>query len=176
MGFNVVMTVFVVILFVILTPGIIFSLPTRGSIHSRAIVHGILFAILYHIIHKSLRVEGFRYHPPTPRGPCPGGYTITPDGVSCTSPTCPDGYTMSTDKTLCTRKSCPNGYSYTDKYKRQCGIVTCQAGWKMKSSDGHKYCSQPQYGWSKPTIFGPDLVDPNNDSQPTTIKTINAWA
>ena len=176
MGFNVVMTVYVVLLFVILTPVILFSLPNTGSIKIKAIVHGILFAILYHLIHKSLRVEGFASHPPAPRGPCPGGYTMTPDEVSCTSPTCPDGYTMSSDKTTCSRKSCPNKYTYTDKYKRKCGIVTCQAGWKLISSDGHKYCGEPRHGWSKPTMFGPDLVDPNYDSQPTTIKTINTWA
>ena len=175
MGFNVLMTVFVVLLFIILTPGILFSLPNTGSIKIKALLHGILFALLYYIMHKTLSVERFASHPPAPRGPCPGGYTQTPDGVSCTIPTCPNEYTMSTDKTKCSRVRCPDGFSYTDKHKNKCGIITCKPGWRLISSDGHKYCGSKN-GYSQPTIFGPDIVDVIHESQPTDIKTINTWA
>ena len=46
------MFIFVVFLFFILTPGIILTLPAKGSKTVVAITHAIIFAIVWTIIHK----------------------------------------------------------------------------------------------------------------------------
>lgn len=48
------MFVFVAFLFFILTPGIVLSLPPKGSKTIVAITHAIVFAIVWTIIHKSV--------------------------------------------------------------------------------------------------------------------------
>jgi len=57
------MSLFVATLFVILTPGIVFTLPKRFSKIQVAIIHGLLFAAIYHVTHKAvwhyLYAEGF---------------------------------------------------------------------------------------------------------------------
>jgi hypothetical protein len=50
--YHILMAVYVVFLFVILTPGVLVRLPARGSLLSAAIVHGILFVIICHFTHK----------------------------------------------------------------------------------------------------------------------------
>ena len=49
---NIIMSIYVAILFVILTPGVLLRLPPRSSTIVVAITHGIVFAILYHLTHK----------------------------------------------------------------------------------------------------------------------------
>lgn len=46
------MSLFVAFLFVLLTPGILVSLPPRSSKLTTAITHGIVFAIVFHFTHK----------------------------------------------------------------------------------------------------------------------------
>ena len=46
------MTAFTAILFFLLTPGILLSLPPGGSRVIVAIVHTIVFALVYHYTHK----------------------------------------------------------------------------------------------------------------------------
>jgi hypothetical protein len=46
------MPVFVVILFVLLTPGVLLRLPPRGSLLTAALVHGIMFTIVLYFSHK----------------------------------------------------------------------------------------------------------------------------
>ena len=63
MHFNLGMSLFVAGLFVLLTPGVIVALPKNGTLLQKAILHGVLFAILYHFTHKAvwnwLNSEGF---------------------------------------------------------------------------------------------------------------------
>jgi len=63
MHFNVGMTLFVAALFVLLTPGVVLSLPKNGPLLHKAVVHGLVFAVVYHLTHKTvwnfLRSEGF---------------------------------------------------------------------------------------------------------------------
>ncbi len=63
MRFNVGMTLFVVALFILLTPGVVVSLPSRGTLLQKAAVHGVLFAVIYHFTNKVvlnfLTEEGF---------------------------------------------------------------------------------------------------------------------
>ena len=57
------MSLFVAALFVVLTPGILVSLPPKGSKLTVAIVHGLVFAVLYHLTHKAVwhyLYEGFK--------------------------------------------------------------------------------------------------------------------
>jgi hypothetical protein len=46
------MSAYVFVLFVLLTPGILVSLPPRGSKWTVALVHGAVFVVLYHFTHK----------------------------------------------------------------------------------------------------------------------------
>ena len=71
MKFNLGMSLFVAALFVLLTPGVVLSLPKNGPLLHKAVVHGLLFAVLYHLTHKTvwnfLRSEGFAAPPNRPR-------------------------------------------------------------------------------------------------------------
>ena len=49
---HILMTIYVALLFVILTPGILLTLPPNSSRLTVAIVHSIVFAILFHFTHK----------------------------------------------------------------------------------------------------------------------------
>jgi hypothetical protein len=53
-----------VILFVLLTPGILLRLPTNGSKLTVAVVHGIVFAIVTYVVHMyvlpHVSLEGFK--------------------------------------------------------------------------------------------------------------------
>jgi hypothetical protein len=56
------MTVYVAILFFVLTPGIVLSLPPKGSKIVVAATHAIVFAVVYSLTHKlvySYLYEGF---------------------------------------------------------------------------------------------------------------------
>ena len=58
------MTVFTTILFVLLTPGVLLSLPPKGSLMAQAVVHGLIFALVYHFTHKavwrfSMKMDGY---------------------------------------------------------------------------------------------------------------------
>jgi len=52
--FSYMMTAFTALLFVFLTPGIFVTFPSKGSKWVVALVHGILFALIYHITHKAV--------------------------------------------------------------------------------------------------------------------------
>jgi hypothetical protein len=72
------MCLYVVALFVLLTPGVLVRLPPKGSLLTVAIVHGLVFALVYHFTYKivyRLSVDGFedapmeekkKMMPPTP--------------------------------------------------------------------------------------------------------------
>jgi hypothetical protein len=42
------MLVFVALLFVVLTPGVVLSIPPKGSLMMKAAVHAVVFALVYH--------------------------------------------------------------------------------------------------------------------------------
>ena len=46
------MSIFTIILFVLLVPGILFKIPANGSAITVAFIHGIIFAFLYYFSHK----------------------------------------------------------------------------------------------------------------------------
>ena len=49
---NIFMFFYIFLLFVLLTPGILLSLPPKGSKWSMAIVHGLVFALVLCLTHK----------------------------------------------------------------------------------------------------------------------------
>jgi hypothetical protein len=49
---NIFVSLYITLLFVLLTPGVITRLPASGSKLTVAIVHGLIFAVLYHFTHK----------------------------------------------------------------------------------------------------------------------------
>ena len=63
------MSLYIALLFVLLTPGILLRSPAGGSKLNVAIVHGIIFAVIIHITYKlvwnalAMRgLEGFTHH------------------------------------------------------------------------------------------------------------------
>jgi len=55
-------TLYVALLFIVLTPGVLLRLPPKGPLLTAAIVHGLVFALVYHFTHKMvlrLSMEGF---------------------------------------------------------------------------------------------------------------------
>ena len=48
------MSVFIALLFYVLTPGILLSLPSRGSLMMKAATHALVFAVVYHFTHKAV--------------------------------------------------------------------------------------------------------------------------
>ena len=51
---NFLMLIVMAILFAILTPGVLLYLPPKSSLPVAAITHGVVFAIIWHFIHKPL--------------------------------------------------------------------------------------------------------------------------
>ena len=55
-------TLYVAVLFFVLTPGVLLSLPNKGSKYMVAATHAFVFAVLYHLTHKMVwrsLYEGF---------------------------------------------------------------------------------------------------------------------
>jgi len=52
------LSAFVVVLFVVLTPGVLLRLPLKGGKYVVAIVHGLVFAFVLHLAYKNY----FIYH------------------------------------------------------------------------------------------------------------------
>ena len=46
------MLLYIVILFTLLTPGVLVSLPPRSSKLTTALTHGLVFAAVFHFTHK----------------------------------------------------------------------------------------------------------------------------
>ena len=63
--FHPVMLAYVFVLFFVLTPGVLVSLPPRGSKMAVAATHALVFAVLFQLTHKmamklALQLEGFQ--------------------------------------------------------------------------------------------------------------------
>ena len=64
---NLFTSLYIALLFVVLTPGVVLTLPV-GSKLAVAAAHGLVFAVLYHLTYKtvwrlSTRLEGFQDKP-----------------------------------------------------------------------------------------------------------------
>ena len=51
---NVYVALYLALLFIVLTPGVLVSLPPGGSKLVVAATHGVVFALAYHLTHKSV--------------------------------------------------------------------------------------------------------------------------
>jgi len=51
---NIYMLMFIAVLFFVLTPGVLVSIPPRGSIYMKAATHALVFAAVYHFTHKAV--------------------------------------------------------------------------------------------------------------------------
>jgi hypothetical protein len=59
---NLITSLYVALLFVLLTPGVLLRLPPKGPLLTAAIVHGLVFALVFHFTRKMvyrLSVDGF---------------------------------------------------------------------------------------------------------------------
>ena len=61
-----VMFIYIFLLFVLLTPGILLSLPPKGSKWSMAIVHGLVFALVWCFTNNYVREMSFMLMHPSP--------------------------------------------------------------------------------------------------------------
>jgi hypothetical protein len=52
--FELYMSLFVALLFFVLTPGVLLSLPAGGSKKMVAATHAVVFALVYHLTHKAV--------------------------------------------------------------------------------------------------------------------------
>ena len=61
---NLAVTLYIALLFVLLTPGVLLRLPIKGSLLTLAIIHGLVFALIYHFTHRAVYhlSEGFQYN------------------------------------------------------------------------------------------------------------------
>jgi hypothetical protein len=50
--FHPLMSLFIAVLFFVLTPGIFLSLPANSSFRMKAMFHAVVFALVYHVTHK----------------------------------------------------------------------------------------------------------------------------
>ena len=46
------MSLFMALLFVLLTPGVLVRLPPQSPLLTVAVVHGLIFALVFHLTHK----------------------------------------------------------------------------------------------------------------------------
>ena len=51
------MILYTIILFVILTPSVVFQFPKKGNKYTVAFVHGLIFAVLFHFTHNMLTLN-----------------------------------------------------------------------------------------------------------------------
>ena len=56
---NIIMFLYIFLLFVLLTPGILLSLPPKGSKWTVAIVHGLVFAFVWCLTNNYVRQMSF---------------------------------------------------------------------------------------------------------------------
>jgi hypothetical protein len=97
--FSVIGLLYLIALFVALTPGILLTLPPKGSKLVVAITHGIIFVLLFCMTYKTIsRIDGFT--PVTDSAnivqPCQNGTS----GVNGTCLTCYTGYMLNANN-LC---------------------------------------------------------------------------
>ena len=86
--FSYLMTAFTALLFVVLTPGVVLTLPSKASSKLViAAVHGLVFALVYHFTHTAVlewtrNYEGFPSvcSATHPDGVCPANYKCTAKG------------------------------------------------------------------------------------------------
>jgi hypothetical protein len=70
---NFTFTLFVALLFGVLSPGVLLSLPSKGSLLTKVLVHSVVFAVVFYLtapmaLQLSANVEGFR-RPSSPSSP-----------------------------------------------------------------------------------------------------------
>lgn len=54
------MPIFLAVLFVVLTPGVLLSLPPKSPLLTKAVVHGLVFAVVYYLLQSTVAAyEGF---------------------------------------------------------------------------------------------------------------------
>ena len=75
---NLTMTLFTTLLFVLLTPGMLLRIPPGGSKLTVALVHGLIFALVYHFTHKMVWRWSMGYE----------GFDSCPTGKACVSHRC----------------------------------------------------------------------------------------
>ena len=125
-------SVFIVLLFVVLTPGVYLTIPRRGSKLTVAVVHGLLFALVLYITHTFIfkAYEGFV------NTSCGNG-SFCPPGLACSGTTC-------TAPARCT-----SGIPYNGKCYTSIGAPKCPTGQSLNSNGLCYYTS----GSTAPTSF-----------------------
>jgi uncharacterized membrane protein YvlD (DUF360 family) len=72
------------ILFMLLVPGVHLSIPPNASLREKALIHGVVFAVVNYFVYKVVRpvLEGFENPSTKVDHPCP------PNSIKCPSGDC----------------------------------------------------------------------------------------
>ncbi len=84
---NLIMGLYVALLFVVLTPGVLLRLPPKGPLLTAAIVHGLVFALVFCFTYKMvyrLSLDGFEDAKKTKT--CPNGAMVSENEPCPTGP------------------------------------------------------------------------------------------
>lgn len=104
------MSLYVIALFVALTPGVLLTLPKGGARLTVAVVHGLVFALVYHFTHKAVArflrtTEGFAKQ--APKGKCNVGmYGACTKDTDCSANSACGG--NNDNGFMCIKKVCNN--------------------------------------------------------------------
>ena len=82
------MTLYTALLFFVLVPGVLVTIPPKGSKTVQALVHGLVFALVYHYTHNmvyKVLYEGFQG---APAPACGEGKPACPAGTVCMNGVC----------------------------------------------------------------------------------------
>jgi hypothetical protein len=94
------MLLYITALFVALTPGILLTLPIKGSKLLVAVIHGLIFALIYYLTYNQVfgyMMEGFNGYYGFTGGPIPDCSQASPTKFC----TCPTGYRYLVDNNSC---------------------------------------------------------------------------
>ena len=83
--FSYLMTAFTALLFVALTPGVLLTLPPKGSKLVVALTHGLVFALVYHFTHKAVYHFTRKYEGFGPMGPPMIPPPVAPPAITATA-------------------------------------------------------------------------------------------
>jgi len=124
------MIAFAVLLFVVLTPGILFTMPIKTTPLNITIIHGLLFGALLYVVERSSRVNLFEKFESRPFCEDPdatfragSGKCFNEETNKISEPICPAGTKFNYPTSMCSssrpakkrrpiQPTCPDGYVF----------------------------------------------------------------
>jgi hypothetical protein len=82
------MTLYTALLFFVLVPGVLVTIPPKGSKMVQALVHGLVFALVYHYTHKMVYRVLYENFQGAAAPACGEGKPACPPGAVCMNGVC----------------------------------------------------------------------------------------